>query len=380
MPETTPERALRNFLQLWWWLWLGEALATIPALFNLPLPLIPGLFGFPAFMLTPLVWAAVAFSRRVPLSVFGAPLLLQLWSVLGLMPLTFLVLTGWMYPAAAAVKLGVTAFAAWRLWVLNGRRSPHRIRRQALGEGRWFSPMWSAGFTLACLVGTPVASTLYFYGNVNLALQLGTGGFARLQPRALSVAHRTYHRDGQDVHLIGMIHLGNEDFYTSVVPDIPPTDTLVLAEGVTDEEGLLTGFSYDPVAERIGLASQPAMNEMTDLPVRSADVDVSVFHESTITLLNLVSQIYSAEDPAPALLAYVRFRSDQTEEELLTELIDDLVTRRNAHLLEEIRTATDDVGHVVVPWGAIHMREVHATLESEGFVETERQWIPAIRW
>ncbi len=58
----------------------------------------------------------------------------------------------------------------------------------------------------------------------------------------------------------------------------------------------------------------------------------------------------------------------------------DILTNRNAHLANEIRSALDDYDVVIVPWGALHMPEIEDTLESWGFQKTREIDRPVVKF
>ena len=55
-----------------------------------------------------------------------------------------------------------------------------------------------------------------------------------------------------------------------------------------------------------------------------------------------------------------------------THVFDDIIDRRNDHLIREIEAVLKTHSTVVVPWGANHMPEIQKQIEKWGFVETKR--------
>jgi len=49
------------------------------------------------------------------------------------------------------------------------------------------------------------------------------------------------------------------------------------------------------------------------------------------------------------------------------ELFDDLLRKRNRHLLDEVQRRLSESDNVVVPWGAAHMPEIARELQKDGF-------------
>ena len=60
--------------------------------------------------------------------------------------------------------------------------------------------------------------------------------------------------------------------------------------------------------------------------------------------------------------------------------MDDILTKRNRHLLGvlEERLPTSEI--IVVPWGAAHMPEIHREIQKLGFRVTETKDYVAIRF
>ena len=170
--------------------------------------------------------------------------------------------------------------------------------------------------------------------------------------------------DGRTIHLMPMVHVGDAAFYRTLTTSFP-TNALILIEGVTDERSLLTNnITYKRMAKSFGLVEQQREFKPSPMNVVRADVDISVFSTNTIQMLNLITLIHSrgvSLETIGPLLAY------QPAPGFETELFDDLLHKRNQHLLGEIKAQLADSDTLVVPWGAAHMPEIAREIEKTGF-------------
>jgi len=86
-----------------------------------------------------------------------------------------------------------------------------------------------------------------------------------------------------------------------------------------------------------------------------ADVDVKEFTPNTIGFLNVVMRIHSKGLNAATLMELMSFSPPPGFEK---ELFDDLLRKRNRHLLDEMQRRLPETENIVVPWGAAHMPEI----------------------
>jgi hypothetical protein len=202
-------------------------------------------------------------------------------------------------------------------------------------------------------------------------------GFVKLRPAGLTVQVRKYMRnDGKMIQLFPMSHIAVSDFYQKVSQSFP-SNSIILMEGVTDHQHLLTNrISYKRMATTLGLAEQheefkPSLGEIVP-----ADVDVEQFTTNTIHLLNLVMLLHAKGVNAETVLALMQFSEPPHFEQ---ELLDDLLRKRNRHLLAEIHTRLAQTDNIIVPWGAAHMPELAREIQKSGFHLDEVREVMAIR-
>ena len=67
-------------------------------------------------------------------------------------------------------------------------------------------------------------------------------------------------------------------------------------------------------------------------------------------------------------------------EATLRAVIADVLTKRNAYLLGVLDEVLVDEPVVVIPWGAMHLREVGRAVEERGFLCGEPRYVRMITW
>ncbi len=316
-------------------------------------------------------WAALTAAGFLAWKIFGAAF-----------PLGF-VAPAWEAAILAGAQVGL---AFWLWWEV--RRMPE--------ASAGFSVRRFFGLTGVLVVGS---AAILVGGGWTLASQAvaeGSSGFVRLGLSGVELEEREFARAGQRVRLVGMMHIGRSDFYREVHASLGDKErVIVLLEGVTDREGVLEGrFSYGRVAKMLGLTSQETSGLQRSEPVagnepgkvaqvdyRHADVDVAGFSPLTLDCLRAMAEMFREPGVKSAMKMMTApdspFRRPGAEEAIARDLIE----RRNAHVLGEIRRALKE-GEVVVvvPWGAMHLPGIEAELVAEGFRETRRGARAAILW
>jgi hypothetical protein len=237
------------------------------------------------------------------------------------------------------------------------------VREDVLG-GRNFSWVNLVGFTGANVFGLLPAMIVYVVFCSALAVEHFTNGFTRVRPAGLTMQTRTYIRDdGRKIELVPMSHVADLNFYHHVSSSFPD-DATILLEGVTDKRNLITNnITYKRMAKSIGAVEQhEAFKPRGELV--AADVDVGVFSPETISFLNVVMRIHSKGLTAQNLIPLLEFPQSAHFQE---QLLDDLLLKRNEHLLGEIHSHLADTNEIIVPWGAAHMPGIEAGIRKEGF-------------
>ncbi len=343
------------------------------------------LASWPTTFVGIVLFAGLAFTRRLSIRVLLPAILFSIWlTICGAFPFRLDdPIAGTIGVGIAQVIVAVITFAFTLDRPLDHRLPGFRWQRFALVAA------------LACVfvpLTLAVASINIFAAGVTAR----TGGFAKLRPSGLYLEERRFERDGKEIRLVGMIHIAQNGFFDSVADSVDGSGpAIVLLEGVTDNDGLLErGFSYQGLAELLGAIPQeatrmtPAPEEEAegdpaettvegDIHYHRADVDIASFRPETIAVLNALGAFLA--DPAnPDSLAALRGPdSPLRRPNAQTELLEDIVTGRNVHLLNEIDTALAAHDLVIVPWGAMHLPEIEARLLDGGFREVSRTARPA---
>jgi len=333
------------------------------------------------------VFLALLLTPRIPSLVFLTLVLSTLWLNLGAAPLPLLLQSGTAFGLSAAAlqfALGAGAF----LW----------LRRRS-GSGAWTEiaaaqPAFSLRHTLslaalALLVLAPLGAA-YMLVWVATWTQLASNGFVSFDLHGVSVDDRRYARADREIRLVGMMHIGEEAAYGELVRSFVRDSTVVLAEGVSDEKGVLReDLAYEPAAQALGLSSQDDLGrylaestpdgKAPEWPVvRHVDLDASEFSPTTIEFLDWAAKVWSSGGVL-ATLWRIRERPARDPERLRV-VWRDIFELRNQHLLTEIDAALEDYERVVVPWGALHLPAIELAVTKDGFVETGATRRRLISW
>jgi len=259
----------------------------------------------------------------------------------------------------------------------HGATAGQAARPTSAGIGR--RPLVTAeqlgvrGFSWANLLGFVALNlfvllplvAVYLFGCGARAVNHFSEGFMALHPSGFTVQVRKYVRDdGKAIQLFPMAHVAAPSFYAQVARSFP-TNAVILMEGVSDKENLLTNkISYKRMAKSLGLAEQKETFAPNPQEVVHADVDVEVFSRETIDFLNLI-MLFHSQGMTPENLA--KFMSYSPRPGFEKQLFDDLLVKRNDHLLGEIRTTLQTSDNIMVPWGVAHMPGLAREIQKYGF-------------
>jgi hypothetical protein len=294
---------------------------------------------------------------------------------------------------AAAVGLAAAACQAAFAALAYGY-----VRRRC-GGAIWVTPDSTPAFSWRHWAGTTSVLVFVFVPLVGLyslvaaltVIQAGTQGFVSFDRHGIQLDDRRYVRaeDGREIRLVGMMHVGEADAYQDLVASFAEPGTVVLEEGVSDESAVLgERLDYDGLASFLGLESQhdlgsylenPETEELPRWPVlRHADVDVTEFHPVTLDWIEQTSALFAGESPMVALRDAMRLSAEDPD--VVESVMEDVFTRRNEHLLEQIDGALLEFHRVVVPWGALHLPEIEAAIRERGFAPTTSQRRRLVSW
>ena len=220
--------------------------------------------------------------------------------------------------------------------------------------------------------------TTYLFLCATLAVDHYTGGFMALHPAGFTVQVRKYVRnDGKTIELFPMSHVADAVFYQQVSQTFP-TNSIILMEGVTDVNNLLTNkLSYKRMAKSLGLSEQ----KETFRPLRGewvrADVDVDQFSPATIDILNLITLVHAKVINPETLRQLLQFTPSP---QIQDQLFDDLLWKRNQHLVGEIKSHLLLSDNIMVPWGVAHMPGIAKEIMKIGFRLDETHEYMVIRF
>jgi hypothetical protein len=318
-----------------------------------------------AVFLAVVVYGLMALTPTIPKRFFIPVTLFS--PVALLVPLPFLIyLPDRIQEVAWGISLAQLLLATGILyWVQGGLRFRWPLVDEAQLSGRLFTWWNLTAFLLVNALVLLPGAIAYCILCLTLAVDHYSEGFLALRPAGLSVQVRDYARsDGKTIQLIPMAHLGESSFYRELAASFPTNATLLM-EGVTDRRNLLTNrISYQRMANSLGLAEQQREFKPTGRRQVPADVDVEQFTPNTIGFLNLVMLLHAQGVNAETVRALLAFSPPPRAEEQLWE---DLLGKRNRHLLEEIRAQLNEAEDLIVPWGAAHMPEIAREIQKSGF-------------
>ncbi len=330
-----------------------------------------GLVAFFAILMALLVYVLMALTPMIPKRIFLPLTLFNLVAMLVSIP--FMI---YHYDRLYLIAWSVSACQVlFGLAVLYLVRGGFKFRWPLVDisqlNPRRFSWVNLFGFVLANIFVLVPAVIIYLFFSATLAVDHFSDGFVALRPGGIMVQVRKYVRDdGKTIELFPMAHIADAGFYQKVSQTFP-SNSIILMEGVSDDQHLLTNkLSYKRMAKTLGLAEQheefiPTQGEMVP-----ADVDISVFSKETIGLLNVV-MLFHSKGLTPDVLQQLTQSAEPPHFEKL--LFDDLLGKRNQHLLGEIKAYLPESDYLMIPWGAAHMPGIAEGIKKDGFRLKETQ-------
>ena len=270
----------------------------------------------------------------------------------------------------------------------------------ALFATPWFSLKNSLAFGATNLLVIPCALVVLGFYAANAYMVEYAPGFMRLGPGGLYMTEKIYRRDNRTIRLAGMVHVGEKKYYDDLAGSTTPGRTIVLAEGVTDDEHLLHNrFDYGRVAGALGLIPQDKMlfrgrlidaeeldeasrprsrgageKEQAVTDILRADVDISAFHPPTILLLDAIGKhLRETSSPVKAFVSLNAWAEKNITPEMSEVIMEDILHLRNREVIRYLGKALDRYDTVVIPWGALHMKEIEQEVLKRGFKLQEKR-------
>jgi hypothetical protein len=339
------------------------------------------------------IYLCLGIDKRLPKRVFLPLILFLFWCPLAT----------WFFPSLSGSRpYGLFAsFAQVFLSVLPilhvRKMGGHNLlMTKAMFRSPFFSLRNTLLFGAANLFIIPFALLLTALSAANSYLENKTSGFMRIAPDGIYMTERAYRHGNKTIRLVGMIHVGEKEYYDDLVGSVSSGRTLVLAEGVTDKKKLLKNkFGYGKMAGFLGLTSQEKLKfngrlieegkaeesrfERKDagIDILGADVDISDFQPSTVNFLNTYGK-YMNENAsfAAALKDFNNWANKNVTPEMNKTLMDDILYLRNREVIRHLEIALSRYDTIVIPWGALHMAELEEWVLGRGFkLQKERRRI-----
>jgi hypothetical protein len=265
-------------------------------------------------------------------------------------------------------------------------------REKRVGVRPWFDGRHSivagVSWVLVSVLSLPVLGIGYVWALGNLV-----GDYVRIDLGGVHLVERVLEKDGQRIHLVGMMHVGEGAFYQELGKRLhaPPADggrRLVLTEGVSDREGILpsdfaSGKTYQKWAKMLGLESQkefgpevaavdrgPGLGPQPgdvgnpDIVWRNADADVSDLKESHRELLVGMLELMGSGNLRDFMMSPLAQTSGEEVEDLMKN---GLIGARNEVLMERLEELKEGHTEIFIPWGAAHLPDIEARLLGMGY-------------
>lgn len=329
------------------------------------LTVVRGMIFFFSLLMAIVVYGLMGLTPLIPKRLFLPVALFNPVATLAVIPLA-IYFYGWLEQLIWVISLCQLMFGLGILYWVQGEfklRWP-LVTESRLGS-RGFSWLNLSGFVGLNLFVVLPAVVVYLAVCASLAVGHFSRGFLSLRPGGFTVQVRDYVRnDGKTIQLVPMAHIGEADFYQKLSQSFP-TNAVVLMEGVTDNNNLLTNrITYQRMATSLGLTEQHEEFHPAQAEIVMADVDVGQFTTNTIGFLNLVMLVHAKGLTAENVVKVLQFSPPPHFEE---QLFDDLLGKRNQHVVGEIRARLPQSGRLIVPWGVAHMPGIEAEIQASGF-------------
>jgi len=329
------------------------------------LAVVRGIVFFFGLLVAVVVYGMMGLTPMIPKRLFLPVTLFNPLGALAVIPLA-IYFYGRLQPISWVISLCQLIFGLGILyWVQGGFKLRWPLVAESQLRSQGFSWLNLSGFLALNLFVVLPAVVVYLAVCAALAVGHFSEGFLALRPGGFTVQVRKYVRnDGKTIQLVPMAHIGEADFYQKLSQSFS-TNAVVLMEGVTDDSNLLTNrITYKRMATSLGLTEQHEEFHPVRAKLVMADVDVEQFTPNTIGFLNLVMLIHAKGLNVENVLKVLQFSPPPHFEE---QLFDDLLGKRNRHLLDELQARLSQPEQIIVPWGVAHMPGIAKAIQASGF-------------
>jgi len=369
---------------------LTDELSTV---FAAHLPVLSTVRNFVAFLvivLSLVVYSLLGLDRRLPKLVFLPLTLYSFWCSLALWPLLDMISreSQGLTAAFGQVFIGGVALITLRNFYGSNLLPADLFQRPLFG---WRNTLV---FSAVNLLLFPLLLVFFLMASGSYYLNQKTAGYMRLSPVGIYTSERSYHHDGKVVRLVAMMHVARKGYYQELFASLPAKGTIILAEGVTDQDRLLKGrFDYGRLANLVGLSSQEKMHldgnllELDDLGLADdlerdetkpdivrADLDLNRFDPQTVEFLNVIARTLLGDKPlAQGFAAYSDWVKVHGTPEMISGVMADILYKRNEVVIDALHRSLDRYDTIVVPWGGMHMPAIESALVARGFVPGDKK-------
>jgi hypothetical protein len=383
---------MRKLANLFFALYLADGVVSflheLSAIFlqTAPTSSLRNLIAVAALLLALPLYVSLGIDRRLPKAVIIPQVLFVSWMALGAWPVVSTAGSFGLLSATIQVLLGILPFILYA-----GTAGRNRLLPEERFLPDFFGLRNTVLFFSVHIILLPLAVG---YMTISILAQYadqGTAGFMRLGSDGLHMEERVYTLSGKKIRLTGMIHIGEHDFYQSLIDSIGTDRTVILAEGVTDQDNLLTNhFGYGEMAQTLGLTSQsemefpgrlidatdleklgPADFEFLETHIIQADSDLNRFSPLTIDFINMLGKSLFNNDSLPqGLQAYDGWAKENITTESTQVIFNDLLDGRNEVVLSWLDRTLPIYDTIIIPWGAMHMPGLERAILERGFKQT----------
>ena len=269
-----------------------------------------------------------------------------------------------------------------------------------LTQRPWFWRKHSVIAVTAWVVMGLITLPVWILGYANGAQRL-MGKYVEISTHGIDLTEKVFTKDGRDVHLVGMMHIGDDSYYKGLQNRInaPPPDggrRLVLTEGVSDRHKVIpadfaNGKTYGRWAKLLGVEAQksfnnetspttPAALEVVSNPLvtwQAADIDVSDLKPTHLKLLVKLLELASSPDLTKMMGADMGSITGAEIESLFKE---GLIVTRNDALMKHYTELAPSFQEIYIPWGAAHLPDIESRLLAQGYRITDEVSRPIVKF
>ena len=358
---------------------------------NMPaLSMVRNFVAFLVIVLSLVVYFLLGLDLRLPKRVFLPLTVYTFWCSLALWPLLDMISreSQGLTAAFGQVFIGGVALITLRNYYGRNLLPADLFQRPLFG---WRNTLVFSAVNLLLL---PLVLVYSLMATGSYYLNQQTAGFMRLSPVGIYTSERNYHHAGKVVRLVAMMHVARKGYYQELFASLPAKGTIILAEGVTDKDRLLKGrFDYGRLANLVGLSSQQNMHldgnlleldnlglaagiqrDETKPDIVQADTDLNRFNPQTVEFLNVIARTLLGDKPlAQGFAAYSDWVKVHGTPKMISGVMDDILYKRNAVVIDALYRSLDRYDTIVIPWGGMHMPAIESALLERGFVPGDKK-------